>query len=49
MGKDDTLSGCADHGSGVADNHDITLLCHELFTVHALEGMTFDGPEHDIV
>jgi hypothetical protein len=48
MGKCNTLSRCADHGSGSEDNWDITLLRPEFFAICALEGVTFDGPERDI-
>src|ERR1700675_4255352 len=49
MGKPDALSRRADHGSGVADNADITLLGPELFQVHALEGVTIVGEECSIL
>jgi hypothetical protein len=48
MGKCNTLSQRADHGSESEDNRDITLLCPEFFVVRALEGVTFKGPKHDI-
>jgi hypothetical protein len=48
MGKCNTLSQRADHGSGSEDNRDITLLRPEFFAVRALEGITFEGPERDI-
>jgi hypothetical protein len=49
MGKPDTLSQCADHGDGSGDNKDITLLRPELFVICALEGLTVEGEEQDIL
>ena len=49
MGKPDALSRRADHGSGIADNADITLLGPELFQVQALEGVTVAGEERSIL
>ena len=49
MGKPDALSRRADHGSGIADNADITLLGPELFQVRALEGVTVAGEERSIL
>ena len=48
MGKSDALSQQADHGSGSDDNWDLTLLQPELFTIWALQGVTFEGAEHKI-
>jgi hypothetical protein len=49
MGKLDALSQCADHGDGSRDNKDITLLRPELFAICALEGLTVEGEEQDIL
>jgi hypothetical protein len=49
MGKPDALSRRADHGDGSGDNKDITLLCPELFVICALEGLTVEGEEQDIL
>src|SRR6202795_271187 len=49
MGKPNALSRHADHGSGVADNADITLLGPELFQVQALKGVTVAGEERSIL
>ena len=49
MGKLDALSRRADHGDGSGDNSDVTLLKLELFVIHALEGITVDGVERDVM
>jgi RNase H-like domain found in reverse transcriptase len=49
MGKCDALSRCADHSPGPNDNRNITLLKPKFFTAHALEGMTVEGAERDIL
>ena len=49
MGKPDALSRRADHGTGSADNSDITLLDPKLFAIRALEGLEFTGQELDIL
>jgi len=49
MGKPDALSRRADHGTGADDNSNIVLLRPKLFTVHAIEGLQFAGPEQDIL
>ena len=49
MGKPDALSRRADHGTGADDNSDVVLLAPKLFTVRALEGLEFVGPERDIL
>jgi hypothetical protein len=49
VGKPDALSQCADHGDGSGDNKDITLLRPELFVICALEGLTVEGEEWDIL
>jgi hypothetical protein len=43
MRRPDALSRL-DHGSG-SENSDVTLLWPELFRIHAMEGITVDGPE----
>jgi hypothetical protein len=45
----DTLSQQSDHGDGKQDNENIVLLKPELFTIRALEGLTVEGEEKDIV
>ena len=45
MGKPDALSCRANHGTGTNDNSDVVLLSPKLFTVRALEGLAFVGPE----
>ena len=45
MGKSDTLSHHADHGSRGGDNADMTMLPPSLFTIHALEGVTAIGAD----
>ena len=49
MGKSDALSWQADHGTGAEDNRDVILLKPELFAVRALEGITAEGKEQDIL
>ena len=49
MGKADALSRRSDHGSGMGDNKNMTLLWPDLFTIQALEGVTAVGEEHDIL
>jgi RNase H-like domain found in reverse transcriptase len=49
MGKCDALSCHIDHNPGVNDNHNITLLKPKFFAEHALEGMTVEGAEQDIL
>jgi hypothetical protein len=49
MGKPDTLSRWADHGSGQGDNDNQTLLAPELFRIHALAGARFQGDEQNIL
>jgi hypothetical protein len=49
MGKPDALSWRSDHGNGIQDNENIVLLKPELFTIRALEGLTVEGEEKDIV
>src|SRR5467141_3076981 len=49
MGKPDALSRRADHGTGTDDNSNIVLLSPKLFTVRALEGLEFIGPEQDLL
>jgi hypothetical protein len=49
MGKPDTLSRWADHGSRQGDNDNLTLLASELFWIHALAGVRLEGDEHNIL
>ena len=49
MGKSDALSRRADHGSGSADNSNITLLTPGFFAIRALEGLEVVGEERDIL
>jgi hypothetical protein len=49
MGKPDTLSRQANHGSRQNDNDNMTLLSPELFRVHALSAIALVGPECDIL
>jgi len=49
MGKLDALFRRSDHGTGANDNSNVILLTPKLFAVHALEGLEFTGPEHDIL
>ena len=49
MGKSDALSQRSDHGSGMEDNQDLTLLTLGLFSVRALEGLQVAGEEKDIL
>ena len=45
MGKCDALSRQADHGTGIDDNRNLTLLRPEFFAIRALQGVTFEGPK----
>jgi hypothetical protein len=49
MGKPDTLSRQADHGSGQGDNNNLTLLAPELFRIHVLAGTRLEGKERNIL
>jgi hypothetical protein len=49
MGKPDTHSRQADHGSGQGDNDNLMLLAPELFQIHALAGVRLEGKEHNIL
>jgi hypothetical protein len=49
MGKCDALSRWADHDDKDDDNRDTTLLRPEFFAVCALEGITVEGSERDIL
>jgi plasmid stability protein len=52
MGKSDALSRRADHGTGVGDNSNVTLLHPEFFATHAvraLSGLSLEGEERDIL
>ena len=48
MGKCDALLWQADHGTGINDNHNLTLLHSEFFVIRVLQGVTFEGAEWDI-
>jgi hypothetical protein len=48
MGKPNTLSRQADHGSGQGDNDNLTLLAPELFRIHVLAGTRLEGEECNI-
>jgi hypothetical protein len=49
MGKPNTLSRQADHGSGQGDNNNLMLLTPELFWIHALAGVRLEGDKHNIL
>jgi hypothetical protein len=49
MGKPDALSRRANHGSGQADNDNLTLLAPELFWIHALTGTRLEGEQRNIL
>jgi len=49
MGKCNALLQQADHGTGIHDNCNLTLLHPEFFAIRALQGVTFEGSEQDIV
>jgi hypothetical protein len=49
MGKPDTLSRWANHGSEQGDNNNLTLLAPELFRIHALAGARLEGDERNIL
>ena len=49
MGKSDALSRRADHGSGLEDNRDITLLTPNFFAICALEGTKVEGEEQELL
>ena len=49
MGKSDTLSRCADHGSGGRDNADMTMLPPSLFAICTLKGVTAIGAEAEVL
>jgi hypothetical protein len=49
MGKCDALSRRADHVNSSDDNRDTTLLRPKFFAVCALEGVTMEGAERDIL
>src|SRR6266511_2875755 len=49
VGKPDVLSRRANHGTGSDDNSNIVLLPLKLFTIRAVEGLEFVGPESDIL
>ena len=49
MGKCNALLRCADHNIRSDDNHNSTLFQPEFFAIHALEGMTMEGVEQDML
>jgi hypothetical protein len=49
MGKRNALLHRADHSPGADNNRDITLLKPKFFAAHALEGMTVEEVERDIL
>jgi hypothetical protein len=49
MGKPDALSRRANHRSGQGDNDNLTLLAPELFWIHALAGVRFQGNKRNIL
>jgi hypothetical protein len=49
MGKPDTLSRRANHGSRQGDNDNLTLLASKLFRIHALAGVRLEGAECNIL
>jgi hypothetical protein len=49
MGKLDTLSRWADHGSGQGDNNNLMLLAPGLFRIHVLAGVRLEGDERNIL
>ena len=49
MGKLDALSWRVDHGTGMEDNQNLTLLTQNLFAVQALEGLEVFGEEKDLL
>jgi len=49
MGKPDALSRRPDHGNGGRDNEDLVLLKPELFAIRALEGISMEGAEKEIL
>jgi len=48
MGKCNVLSQWVDHGTGIDDNCNLTLLHPEFFVIRALQGVTFKGAKQDI-
>jgi hypothetical protein len=49
MGKPNALSRWVDHRSGQGDNDNLTLLAPELFRIHALAGVRFQGDKRNIL
>ena len=49
MGKPNTLSGRADHGTGSNDNSNVTLLTPGFFAIRALEGLEVVREEQSIL
>ena len=49
MGKTDALSRREDHGGSEGENDNITLLPPKLFTIRALEGLTVEEEEREVL
>ena len=49
MGKLDMLTQRVDHGTGMEDNQNLTLLTPNLFAVQALEGLEVSREEKDLL
>ena len=49
MCKSDALSRRVDHGTGMEDNQNLTLLTPNLFAMQALEGLEVSGEEKDLL
>lgn len=49
MGKPDALSRWVDHGDGSRDNSDVVMLKLELFMIRALEEVTIEGVEREVL
>ena len=49
MGKPDALSRRADHGDGLNNNSNLTLLTPGFFAVRALEGLELFGEEQELL
>jgi len=49
MGNPDALSQRLDHSTGTSNNEDITLLCLEMFTIQALEGVKLERAERNML
>ena len=49
MGNPDALSWQEDHGGIPGENDNITLLALDLFAIRALEGLTAEGEEVEVL